>query len=153
MDKQLSELTPKDFVETPVWFFPMDDSVESEETVRPVREIKQIEDFQVIVKTFFFDQHGNTYLGYIFWGSPEEVEYLKPVMALDDSGRTGIDFWHGLVEPGEEDFRQMRSILMRESFPIRFVSEEIVGLNSIHGELFGLYYLDKHYNVICKSFT
>ena len=98
MDKQVFDLTPRDFDETPVWFFPMDDSVEDEETVRPAEDASQIDDFQVVVKTHFYDQEGNGYLGYIYWGSPEKVEYLKPVMFFSDDGESGLTFWNGMFE-------------------------------------------------------
>ncbi len=142
MDKQLYDLEPKDLDENLVWVFPMDDSVEDEETVRPVKDKEQLEDLQVIVKTIFEDQMGKKYYGYIYWGEPQNVEYLKPVMFFDESGESGIAFWNGMIEPESSDFDHADGILSSDSFPIRFESEDAFGLYPIKGELKGIYYID-----------
>ncbi len=150
MDKQVYELGPNDFIENPVWIFPMDDTVEDEETVRPVRNESQLEDLRVIVRTDFVDQTGRTYLGYIYWGEPVTVEYLHPVIFLDDSGESGMFFYKGMFEPEDSDFDHAKGILSIESFPIKFESEEFFGLYPIRGELKGIYYLDEDNNIRYK---
>jgi hypothetical protein len=146
MEKQLYDLVPEDLVKFPVWIFPMDDTVEDEETVRSVTDESQLEDLQVIVKTDFEDQAGNKYLGYVYWGEPKIVEYLKPVMFFDEAGESGMAFWNGMIEPEDVDFDQAKGILNSKSFPIRFESAGFFGLYPIKGELKGIYYLDDNDN-------
>ncbi len=151
MDKQLYDLEPKDLDKHPVWVFPMDDTVEDEETVRPVTDKMQLEDLQLIVKTKFEDQTGKKYYGYIYWGEPRNVEYLKPVMFFDEIGKSGIAFWNGMIEPEDTDFDQAKGILSSKSFPIRFESEDTFELYPIKGELKGIYYIDANDNVCFKA--
>lgn len=153
IEKQLHDLGPKDLIENPVWIFPMDDTVDDEETVRSVTDKSQLEDLQVIVKTNFEDQAGNKYIGYIYWGEPKNVEYLKPVMFFDERGESGIAFWNGMIEPEDTDFEQAKGILNSNSFPIMFASENVFGLYSIKGELKGIYFVDENDNIVFKTFT
>lgn len=138
--------------ENPVWIFPMDDTVEDEETVRPVTEMAQLEDLQAIVKTIFEDQKGRKFHGYIYWGEPPNVEYLKPVMFFDENGESGIAFWNGMIEPENTVFDQARGILSKASFPIKFESQDAFGLSPIKGELKGVYYVDGDGVIDFKSF-
>ncbi len=151
MDKQLYDIELNDLDDNPVWIFPMDDSVEDEETVRPVTDKAQLEDIQVIVKTIFEDQTGLKYSGYIYWGEPKKVEYLKPVMFFDESGESGIAFWNGMIEKENSDFDHAKDILSSESLPIRFESVEAFGLYPIKDELEGIYYIDSNDNVDFKG--
>ncbi len=151
MEKQIYDIGPKDLVENPVWIFPMDDTVENEETVRPVTAKSQLEDLQAIVKTKFEDHMGNRYMGYIYWGKPNSIEYLKPVMFFDERGESGIAFWSGMIEPENTDFDHANGILSSKSFPIKFESEDAFGLYPVKGELKGIYYIDGKDNIVFKK--
>jgi len=151
MQKQIYDLVPQDLANNIVWIFPMDDTVDDEDTVRPVTDESQLNDLQVIVKTIFHTQDGSNFIGYIYWGEPSKVEYIKPVMFIDPSGQYGISFWSGIIEPTDSDFDQAKGILNAKSFPIRFESENVFGLYAIRGELEGIYYLDRTDNIALKT--
>ena len=57
-DKQVYELTIDDLDSCSVWFFPMDETVEDESTVRPLAEQEACSDFQIIVRTDFHGESG-----------------------------------------------------------------------------------------------
>ncbi|WP_124405964.1 MULTISPECIES: hypothetical protein [unclassified Pseudomonas] len=137
LDKQVCELTIDDFDSCNVWFFPMDDTVEDELTVRPLCEQDACSDFQIIVRADFFGVNGTVYCGYLYWGFNAEVEYLKPVI-LSDEGKV-VTFWSGIVTPAWESSEFACSI--RSELPLSYVSEPVFGLPSICGKLEGLYYL------------
>lgn len=139
VDKQIYDLTVDDVTECGVWYFPMDDSVEDELTVRPLRDEEFCSDAQIIVRANFSGRDGAKYLGYVYWDGCTEVEYLKPVILLGDG--TAISFWSGLIKPSWDDCSVLAQRL-REGVPIKYVSEAVLGLPSISGELDGLGYLD-----------
>lgn len=62
-DKQVYELTIDDLDRYSVWFFPMDDTVEDELTVRPLAEQETCSDFQIIVRADFFGERHSVYRG------------------------------------------------------------------------------------------
>ncbi|WP_256680120.1 hypothetical protein [Pseudomonas sp. Marseille-P9899] len=62
----------------------MDGLVEYELTVRPVFKENEVRDFQVVVRARFSGEDGSEYLGCLYWSNDEIVEYLKPVVLLDD---------------------------------------------------------------------
>jgi hypothetical protein len=137
LDKQVYELTIDDFDRYSVWFFPMDDTVEDELTVRPLAEQGACSEFQIIVRADFLSVNGSVYCGYLYWSSSAEVEYLKPVV-LSDEGEA-VTFWNGIVTPAWESSEFASSI--RLELPLSYVSEPVFGLPSICGKLEGLYYL------------
>ncbi|TBV08479.1 hypothetical protein [Phytopseudomonas dryadis] len=139
-DKQVYELAIEDLIIYSVWFFPMDESVEDELTVRPLLEKEACADAQIIVRTGFVGADGSSYLGYLYWDGRGEVEYLKPVILLEDG--SSITFWNGVIKPSWGDF-SARAQELRAVFPISYVSEHLLGLPEISGELEGLYYLDE----------
>ena len=136
-DKQVYELTIDDLADFGVWFFPMDDTVEDELTVRPLAEQETCSDFQIIVRANFFGVSGSVYSGYLYWGSDCLVEYLKPVI-LSQAGET-ISFWNGIVQPTWDSSEF--SNLLRSDLPISYVSAPLLNLPSVRGRLEGLYYL------------
>ena len=151
MEKQLYNLEPKDLIEYPVWIFPMAETVENEETIRPVTNSNQSQDLQVIVRANFTDQINRNYIGYIYWGEPKKVGFLKPVMFFDESGEAGIAFWNGILEPEDTELNQAKGILNTKSFPIKFQRENVFGLKSIMGELYGVYYINENEILDFKS--
>ncbi|WP_411381634.1 hypothetical protein [Pseudomonas sp. MPB26] len=136
-DKKIYELTIDDLDRYSVWFFPMDDTVEDELTVRPLAEQEACSDFQIVVRADFFGESGAVYRGYLYWDSNAAIEYLKPVV-LSDKG-DAVSFWSGIVTPAWESSEFADSI--RSELPISYASEPVFGLPSICGKLDGLYYL------------
>lgn len=138
-DKQVYELTVDDLAHSSVWFFPMDDSVEDELTVRPLQELESCTDVQLIVRTQFEGRNGARYLGYLYWDDNGGVEYLKPVVLLDDG--SAISFWSGISKPSWEEFSDKAQAL-RKALPITYISDSLFGLPELSGVLEGLGYLD-----------
>ena len=136
-DKQVCELTIDDLGSYSAWFFPMDDTVEDELTVRPLAEQETCSDFQIIVLTDFLGESGAVYRGYLYWDFNAAIEYVKPVI-LSDKG-DAVSFWSGIVTPTWESSEFACSI--RTELPISYASESVFGLPSICGKLEGLYYL------------
>ena len=136
-DKQVYELTIDDLDSCSVWFFPMDETVEDESTVRPLAEQETCSDFQIIVRTDFLGESGAVYRGYLYWDSNAAIEYVKPVILSDKGG--AVSFWSGIVTPAWESSEFASSI--RSELPISYASEPVFGLPSICGKLEGLYYL------------
>jgi len=69
-DKQVYDLTARDIEEHGVWYFPMDETVENELTVRPVLTREPIDiGFQIIVRTWFETRDGARNVGYIYWSN------------------------------------------------------------------------------------
>ena len=140
MEKQIWELTQSDITENPAWVFPMDDTVRDELTVRPVRRIEDLgDDLQVIVRTRFRVGRENEFFGYIYWGSPETVEYLKPVILVDDRS---VTFWNGIRQPSQEYISEAAALLGGPTERIDFVSDHVFGLTEIRGSLSGLYFIN-----------
>lgn len=138
-DKQIFELTVDDLARCGVWFFPMDESVEDELTVRPLFEQELDSDFQIIVRTMFKGVDGSEYLGFVYWDGSGMVEYTKPTIILNDG--FSISFWNGLIKPSWLDC-PVEVQALKEVLPISYVSEPLLGLAKISGVLEGLYYLD-----------
>jgi len=138
-DKQVYELAIDDLACFGVWYFPMDESVEDELTVRPLLEKEACSDVQIIVRTNFVGVDGSSYLGYLYWDGNGGVEYLKPVIFLEDG--SSITFWNGMVKPSWEDY-SARAQELRAVFPISYTSDHLLELPKISGRLEGLYYLD-----------
>ncbi|AQL36733.1 hypothetical protein [Pseudomonas syringae] len=138
-DKQVYELKIEDLTQYEAWFFPMDDTAEDELTVRPLTRSEQSTDYQIIVRTTFSGKDGSQYLGYLYWDSSEQLEYLKPVILLEDG--TAISFWDGMTEPSWENYSE-HAKKVRKSLPLSYKSEALSGMPEISGIIEGLGYLD-----------
>jgi len=139
-DKQIYDLDVNDLVCYGVWYFPMDESAEDELTVRPLLDKETCTDARVIVRASFVGGDGSSYLGYLYWDGGGEVEYLKPVILLEDG--SFVTFWNGMVEPSWADY-SARAQQLRNGLPFSYVSECLLELLEISGRLEGLYYLDE----------
>ncbi|MDD0974206.1 hypothetical protein [Pseudomonas fontis] len=137
MDKQVYDLTGEDLTDAGVWYFPTDDSVDDELSVRPLLAAEEGSDVQIIVRTRFEAADGAVFLGYIYWVGEQTVNYRQPNMFVGDEC---VSFWNGLREPHWEHYSQQVQAL-RGVFPIRYVSEALMGLPSLSGTLEGLYYV------------
>lgn len=137
-DKQVYELSIDDLASFGVWCFPMDETVEDELTVRPLLEKEVCTDAQIIVRTGFWGADGSSYLGYLYWDDSGNVEYLKPVILLQDG--SSVSFWNGMVKPSWEGY-SARAQELRKAFPLSYSSEPLFDLPQISGRLDGLYYL------------
>ena len=81
MTKQVYELTAADLERYPVWVFPMDDSVEDEASVRPVKRGEIVPDgLQRIGRAVFTDGRGRSWPGYMYLGGGVDVEDARPVV-------------------------------------------------------------------------
>jgi len=139
LGKKIYDLVPDDFTFNPVWYFPMDESVEDELSLRPYDINNASPDYQVIVKAVFTDVEGSEYLGYIYWGNPSVIEYLKPVLFCDDE--KCIAFWNGILKPSWEEYgADLQTVKNR--LPITYRSEAVNNFQSISGVLNGLYFID-----------
>lgn len=137
-DRQVYDLTAQDIEEYGVWYFPMDETVENELTVRPVRSREIIDiGFQIIVRAWFETRDGARYIGYIYWNNSSAIGHLQPVMFV----RTDecISFWSGMFEPNWANYSSELKVI-RSNLPVLFLSEVIFELASISGVLEGLYY-------------
>ncbi|WP_325919142.1 hypothetical protein [Pseudomonas frederiksbergensis] len=136
-DKQVYDLTAGDIEEHGVWYFPMDETVQDELTVRPVcsKEVIDI-GFQVIVRTRFETCRGDEYIGYIYWSNSSAIGHLQPVMfvSMDEC----INFWSGVSDPDWGNY-SLELQAVRSDFPISFSSESVFDLTSVTGVLQGLY--------------
>ncbi|OLU22214.1 hypothetical protein BVH03_25385 [Pseudomonas sp. PA15(2017)] len=139
-DKQVYELAIDDLACFGVWYFPMDESVEDELTVRPLLEKEICADAQLIVRAGFLGADSSRYLGYLYWDGSGKVEYLKPVILLKDG--SSVTFWNGMVKPSWGDY-SARAQELRMVLPISYISESLLELPQISGGLEGLYYLDE----------
>lgn len=139
-DKQIYELAIDDLACSDAWYFPMDESAEDELTVRPLLDKEICSDAQIIVRASFFGRNGSSYLGYLYWDGGGEVEYLKPVVLLEDG--SFVTFWNGMVEPSWADY-SAKARELRSRLPFSYVSDSILDLPKISGRLEGLYYLNE----------
>jgi hypothetical protein len=138
-DKQIYNLTKSDIEQYPIWYFPMDDSVEDELTVRPMLSDCQHNDYQVIVMTNFTGNDGKVHIGYIYWSMPNIVQHIKPVIFTSEN--SCITFWNGITQPSKSDYDVEQQLLLN-SLPLKYSSVECQGLSSLSGILNGLYYID-----------
>lgn len=147
-DKQVYDLTALDIEEYGAWYFPMDETVQNELTVRPVCSKDVIDiGFQVIVRTWFETCGGEKNIGYIYWSSGSAIGHLQPVMFV------GVDqcvnFWNGMSEPIWENYSPELQMI-RSDFPISFFSDSVFSLPSLTGVLQGLYSLKDDQVVVSK---
>lgn len=146
MKKELFDLKEEDLNNYPIWYFPMNEDEEYGDTIiKPVDNKEFLDlDYQIIVKTTFEDKKRNKFIGFISWGVPEGIEYIQPTII---NGENYISFWNGIRKPEINEEKLFKRIFNYESLPIKFVSENVMGLKSISGTLEGLYYYDEEYNI------
>ena len=146
-DKKVFDLTEDDFGRCHVWFFPMDETVEDELTVRPFLGSLD-EDYQKIIGADFTGADGSKYFGYLYYDlSASGVEYTKPVIFYKDKI---ITFWNGMIKPSWFDYpNDIQEV--KNSLPIGFRSRPAFNLSLIEGELRGLYYLDENNRIKISS--
>lgn len=144
MDKQIYDLTEDDINQHPVWYFPMDETVEDELTIRPVDDLHGLGDAQIIVKTEYSDSKGAKYVGYIYWNTPDTVEDLKPILFTGNN--ECISFWNGIVKSPWGDCSPAQQCI-RSYLPVQYKSYSFDRLYSLTGVLKGLYYYDDKYVV------
>lgn len=135
--KHVYDLSENDLKEFPVWYFPMDSTVDDELIVRevPIGEACDT-NLQIIVRTKFRSNGGAEFLGYIYWGHPEQVWFLKPVMFAHD---VNVTFWNGPIKPST-DYLQRVNKAVPDLFPVSFRSEGVMGLDPLQGLLHGIYF-------------
>jgi len=79
-DRQVYDLGPEDLAAHPVWWFPMDDTVTDEATVRPLAPgDPPAEDHRMIVATAFRTAVGVRFQGYVYVTIDDRVESRMPV--------------------------------------------------------------------------
>lgn len=140
--KQIYDLTKSDLEKFPIWYFPMDESVEDELSITPFLDESAIDsDFQMIVKTDFSDAQGGKYVGYIYWRKSNVISQCLPTLFVDENNC--LSFWNGIITPKWEK-EGVKQQLLRKVLPISFESKEFKGLEAVKGELLGLYYFDEN---------
>lgn len=142
-DKQVYELTLDDLARHGVWFFPMDESVEDELTVRPLLEPDVCGNLQTIVRARFLGRDGSKYSGYLYWNVSGRLEHLKPVILFEDGA--AITFWDGIIKPSWDSYPE-RAKSLRSVLPITYVSEALMGHPEMYGKIEGLGYFDGNRN-------
>jgi hypothetical protein len=135
--KQVYELTAADLEREAVWVFPMDESVEDEASVRPLRPGEVVPDgIQRIVRAVFEDATSKVFPGYIYPGSGGSVEDTRPVAWC---GNLCITFWNGMIEPSRTYLDQIKSANIQ--WPLTYETDAAEAANQA-GSLNGVYYLD-----------
>lgn len=143
MKKQVYDLTQNDLDEHPAWRFLMSEDDDDELTVMPIASPIDIDtNDQILLYSKFTDLNGTVYGGYIYWGSPDRIEFLQPCMFLGDEK---IIFWNGMIKP---DFSKI-SRNLTTMLPISLESLNYGVLKSIHKKLEGIYYMDENDNIAC----
>lgn len=100
-DKKIYELTKQDMDSHPIWFFPIDESVDDETSIRPCLDPTN-ENLQMVIAAEFIASNGNTYSGYVYHDlSTNSIEYVKPVIFL---GGNIVTFWNGMRKPSWIDY-------------------------------------------------
>lgn len=145
LDKQVYDLTAEDLNQFPVWYFPMNETVEDEATVRPLHGLEpNIDDLQIIVRCRFKTANGAIYLGYLYPGI-NEIDLIKPMLWAGD---LCVTFWNGMSEPSADYLQKVRESLPANAWPIRYESEPTECDAVMDGNLEGLYFIDDG-NVQC----
>lgn len=145
--KLIVDVNDSDFRDSPVWYFPMDESIEDGELViKPLREIVgSADNYQVVVRANFTDRAGERHPGYIYWYSEGDLANFQPCVFIE--GGKKLYFWHGIKVPEVEQI----NLLKRLDLPVSFESEVHLGLKVISGSLNGLYYYDDSYDIAVVS--
>lgn len=137
MTKQVYELTAADLERHPVWVFPMDDSVEDEASLRPVKRGEIVPDgLQRIGRAVFTDGIGRSWTGYMYLGGGVDVEDARPVAWCND---VCITFWNGMIAPSREYLVRIRDAGIQ--WPVHFRTDAD-GVEARSGMLAGVYFMD-----------
>jgi hypothetical protein len=137
MNKQVYDLTAADIQNEAVWVFPMDESVEDEASVRPMRRGEIVPDgLQRIVRAIFRDRAGRVLPGYIHPDCGVGVEDARPVAWCNE---LCITFWNGMVEPSAGYLERIRAAGLQ--WPLTYETDA-VEVQPQQGTLDGVYYLD-----------
>lgn len=140
MDKQIYDLTPDDLSESPMWYFPMDATVEDEATVRPVQPRQRVPSgLQMIVRCRFEDASGRVYPGYVYVDDTQSVEAARPVLW---AGQLCVTFWNGMVKPKREYLARVARAIPAGAWPIRYRSEANLCVPVMSGFLEGIYFIE-----------
>lgn len=140
MDKQIYDLTSDDIIRHSCWYFPMDESVEDEATVRPLFEGESVPDgLQMIVRCRFTDALERSFVGYAYSDEGSTVECSRPVAWLDG---VCVTFWNGMLEPSSEYLQEVRTVLPGRAWPVRYESDPAAGVVVTSNPLVGLYYAE-----------
>jgi len=92
----------------------------------------------VLVRAHFIFPSGKSHLGYVQWGLPHSVCFLRPTLFLGDKV---ITFWSGIIQP-EPPSDELE-------FPIKVLSEEHEKLTSIALVLEGFYFINSEGGIQC----
>jgi hypothetical protein len=115
----------------------MDESVEDEASVRPVRGGEVVPDgLQRIARAVFRDRAGRALPGYIYPDCGSGVEDTRPVAWCDE---LCITFWNGMTEPSPDYLARIKDA--RLQWPLTYETDAH-GLQPQMGTLDGVYYLD-----------
>jgi len=136
MNIKIWQLTETDFIENPVWYFPMyEDEVFDEENVLPATlENTSDPNTQFVVAADFKDSTGQTYFGYLYWGDTE-LSYSQPCMFVQGAP---VTFWFGIIQPD-------KGSVPKVNFPITAVSRPELGLKPITVKIPAYGYLNSKY--------
>tara|TARA_B100001248_G_scaffold261982_1_gene255377 strand:+ start:7442 stop:7894 length:453 start_codon:yes stop_codon:yes gene_type:complete len=145
MLKEIYDIKLSDLIEYPVWYFPMGDCIEDQ--VKPALTQEDVDSYKTLVRTTFETNDKIKHGGYIYWMKSEEICYLQPFLFFEN---LALCFYLPFP-PDEEDLSYFKNLFPKESWPIKFESEEHFGLKSIKGSLEGLYYLGEDNKVCCQK--
>lgn len=139
-DKQVFDLTSDDLSVSPFWYFPMDESVEDEMTVRPVSsaDIDELGDVRLVARCRFIDALGRAHLGYGYPGEPNLVDVVQPVLLHP---AVCVTFWNGPVEPSAAYLGEIALQFPPAAWPIAYEIDAVAGIGALGGRLTGIYYL------------
>ena len=130
---QIWEITLKELSDHAVWYFPMYEDDECDETsVLPATEKIALDpNSQIIVRSKFTDAVGVEFYGYIYYGLLE-IGYSQPCMFVDNKP---VTFWFGITKPKEADLIELK-------FPIVAVSLPVFGLGAKSIKIDGYGFID-----------
>jgi hypothetical protein len=138
MSKQVYDLAAADIENDAVWVFPMDESVQDEASVRPVRRGEIVPDgVQRIVRAVFRDKSGRVLPGYIYPGCGSGVEDARPVAWCNE---LCITFWNGMIEPAPSYLERIRDAGLQWPLTYATDADEV---QRQEGNLEGVYYWDR----------
>ncbi len=142
--KQVYDLTPDDFVRSPIWEFALDEEGvdgQDEATVRPL-DAKFSPNFSeggFIVKARFVLADGSSMSGYLTPAKSSELDLgrVQPAIVTE---KGQVSFWCGMVEPNKEYIDTSYKILDKqpaEIFPLFFSSDFPQAAENVEGMIPG----------------